>query len=369
MKYQASILAHDAFLFKTRMSLGSALLLGTAWVSPALAGSVTLSGAVDQYVAWAKAGSRTQYRVDDGGNIASRINFKGTEDLGDGLRANFLMESGLNADTGTGTGPGPEFGWTRQIYVGLAGTWGSVDLGRMYTPVFYGIYRADPFGLNVVFSPLNLVSAIDGQTRMNPFAARGSNMARYRTPIDSPLIVDLAWAPGESQVDSRHSGDLVGGRVGWTSDSVYLGYGLQRAREGSAARPVAKPATSKYQAFSGSYKFSEQFQLSANFVRNTSNLDGVPAARITSLGASWTIATTTTLLAEVARRELRDSPRGQVVTTLGVDYFLSKRTLLYARALGLNNRGGSSVSMAQVAITPGSDEDTKVLALGMRHSF
>jgi predicted porin len=351
------------------MKIGGAALLCAASAGSATAGSVTLSGAVDQYVAWAKAGSRTQYRVDDGGNIASRINFKGTEDLGDGLRANFLMESGLNADTGTGTVPGPDFGWTRQIYVGLAGPWGSVDLGRMYTPVFYGIYRADPFGLNVVFSPLNLVSAIDGQPRLNPFAGRGSNMVRYRTPLESPLIVDLAWAPGESLVDSRHSGDLMGGRIGWASDSFYLGYGLQRAREGSAARPVATPATAKYQAFSASYKFNEQFQLSANFVRNTSNLDGVPAARIASLGASWTIATTTTLLAEVARRELHDSPRGQVVVTLGADYYLSKRTLLYARALGLNNRGGSSVSMAQVSITPGSDEDTKVMALGMRHSF
>jgi len=85
-------------------------------------------------------GSRSA--MDSGINKANRLGFKGTEDLGNGLKASFVYESGMNGDTAGYTGGG--FGH-RQSYLALSGNFGTVAAGRQYTPqhLFYG--AADPF--------------------------------------------------------------------------------------------------------------------------------------------------------------------------------------------------------------------------------
>lgn len=330
--------------------------------------AVNVFGTLDLFVSQARAGNRTWYRMEDGGHTASRLAFRGSEDLGGGLRANFLIEGGFTPDTGVGTLPGPGFGWTRQSMVGLSGAWGSVDAGRMYTPMFYTLFRADVFGVNAVFSPVNLVAATDAQPGLNAFAARGSNMVRYRTPASRAFIADLAYSLGESAGDSRRSGDIQGATIGWNTPRAYIGYGIQRTRAGSAAAPVPSPATSTYQALSGAYRFAAA-QVTANYMRNASSLPGVPTAQVLNLGGSYAVTPSSNLLASIAHRKVRGSARAQLAATLGVDYHLSKRTALYGRVLALDNRGRSSVSLAQVPITAGSDEDVRVIALGLRHNF
>ena len=67
-----------------------------------------------------------------GGGVASgsRLGFRGKEDLGGGLSANFLLENGFNSDNGTLGQGGLLFG--RQMYVGLSGNFGAVRMGRQY---------------------------------------------------------------------------------------------------------------------------------------------------------------------------------------------------------------------------------------------
>ena len=55
------------------------------------------------------------------------------------------------AASGKGTLAGPEIAFTRQSFVGLSTPWGQVDAGRMYTPMFYTLFKADPYGVNSVF--------------------------------------------------------------------------------------------------------------------------------------------------------------------------------------------------------------------------
>jgi predicted porin len=57
---------------------------------------------------------------------ASRLGFRGTEDLGGGLKAMFGLEMGLSANNGTQTNP-----LFRNSYVALGGGWGTVALGRL----------------------------------------------------------------------------------------------------------------------------------------------------------------------------------------------------------------------------------------------
>lgn len=60
-------------------------------------------------------------------NASSRIGFKGTEDLGGGLKASFLLEHGFNVDTGAASGTF----WGRESWVALEGGFGRVRLGNM----------------------------------------------------------------------------------------------------------------------------------------------------------------------------------------------------------------------------------------------
>ena len=168
-------------------------------------GSVTIFGTADLYLAHAKSGPSSSTRLEDGGQTASRLGFRGAEDLGGGFDAHFTLEAGFAPDTGKGTLAGPEIAFTRQSFVGLSTPWGQVDAGRMYTPMFYTLFKADPYGVNSVFSPINLVAATDAQPGLLPFAARASNMVRYRTPAIAGFYADLAYAPGEASAASHDS--------------------------------------------------------------------------------------------------------------------------------------------------------------------
>ena len=88
----------------------------------------------------------------------SRLGFKGTEDLGNGLKAVFLFEQGLSVDTSSGASSGAittattaaaydasnndgktgsnNSTYTRQAYAGLTGNFGTLIGGRLYTPHF-----------------------------------------------------------------------------------------------------------------------------------------------------------------------------------------------------------------------------------------
>ena len=75
------------------------------------------------------------------GSLPSRLGFRGSEDLGDGLKAIFTLEMGIGLDTGTFNQGGRAFG--RQAFVGLSGPWGSVTLGRNYSMLYWAIFDGE----------------------------------------------------------------------------------------------------------------------------------------------------------------------------------------------------------------------------------
>ncbi len=86
-------------------------------------------------------------QVQTDGESGSRIGFKGTEDLGGGLKANFVIESALAMDAaGTTAASGVTGLGNRQAYVGLSGNWGAVNLGRQYSSEFYHMAVREVWG-------------------------------------------------------------------------------------------------------------------------------------------------------------------------------------------------------------------------------
>jgi predicted porin len=94
--------------------------------------AVTLYGLIDAGIAYTNnANGASLWRMTSGTINGSRIGFRGTEDLGGGLKALFVLENGFNANNGALGQDGKLFG--RHAYVGLAhDTYGTLTLGRQY---------------------------------------------------------------------------------------------------------------------------------------------------------------------------------------------------------------------------------------------
>ena len=104
---------------KTMTTLAAAAL--TAVAAPVMAqSSVTLFGVIDLAARSVDNGA-TQKQLATNGLNSSRLGFRGTEDLGGGLKANFWLEGAVNADDGTGAAAGGGQNWQRRATLGLQG--------------------------------------------------------------------------------------------------------------------------------------------------------------------------------------------------------------------------------------------------------
>src|ERR1700761_4302262 len=133
--------------------------LGTLAGAAHAQSSVTLYGIIDEgfdMITNNKGGH--QYQLAGSVMQGNRWGLTGAEDLGGGMKALFLLESGFNGNSGALSQNGLLFG--RQAWVGLSSQYGTVTLGRQYDSVFDyaaplaagqlggGIYGAHPGDLD-----------------------------------------------------------------------------------------------------------------------------------------------------------------------------------------------------------------------------
>jgi predicted porin len=113
--------------------------------------SVTIYGIIDTGVVYttnANANGNAVFKMPSlTGSFLSRIGFRGTEDLGGGLQAIFVLESGFAPDTGAMGQGNRIFG--RQSYVGLKSDWGQVTLGRQINMTYLSQLKTDVMGPNI----------------------------------------------------------------------------------------------------------------------------------------------------------------------------------------------------------------------------
>ena len=342
-------------------SLAFALL--ASFAASSMAQKSEIYGIADVY-AGSVRGSVSSTVVNDGGNAPSRLGFRGREDLGGGLSAHYVLEMGFTADTGASAFGG---GFGRQSFVGLSGPWGTVEAGRQYTPLFFNLLATVPFGMNANWAPVQLANSMDGQpasVRALGAPLRQSNMLRYRYGggVNAKgLRVDLAVAPGEG---AAASGNVVAVGASYRGDAYFLGYAAQRIESGTG---TAIRFHNELQALSASYRMGD-LTLSANHMVFTTTFTGGRRTTHIVLGAAYEAGPHRWMI-EANRRDLKGSPNDAVVTTVGYDYGLSKRSAIYARVLYLSNRGTAANTMALATVNAGSGANVRGIALGMRHNF
>ena len=148
----------------------------------------------------------------------NRIGFKGEEALGNGLKAVFTLEYGLDPDSNQGIGTGGLN--ARQQFVGLASKYGQVALGRQYSPGFNasannGALDASEFGIQ------STLSAINGYTITPNSPARFNNAITYTSPNMSGFSANVIYSFGENNL-----GGTYNDKINSTLDNSKVGVGL-----------------------------------------------------------------------------------------------------------------------------------------------
>jgi len=172
--------------------------------------NVQIYGVADAYMRYGQLMGDDLMSVHDGGIAGSRLGFRGEEDLGNGLKAVFLLEEGYDISTGksaymSGTDSAANSGsdvFTRQAYVGLKGSFGQVSLGRQYAPGYF----ADPYDafMGGTVGPMADLTTFGGLTIQPASLARWNNSVAYNGTFQSVSIAAI-YSAGNKETEMAGS--------------------------------------------------------------------------------------------------------------------------------------------------------------------
>lgn len=315
--------------------------------SAALAQSnVVIYGIVDAglvHESGGAAGSVTN--LSSGVASGSRIGFKGKEDLGGGLSANFLLENGFNVDNGTLGQGGLLFG--RQAYVGLSSHAGALTLGRQYSP-YYKVLRdvADPFVAGFAGRAGNIMAT----------NARVNNMIEYISPSYAGFSADLAWGLGEVAGNTAGSRNL-GTALGYANGPVVVKFAHHQTNNATATDKTTN------NLLAGTYNFGVALA-SLGYAINKGT--GTADSKDLIAGVTVPFGSSTVLASYIRHDERTAANKDANQWALGYSYRLSKRTDLYAAYARIDNSNGATFTVGNATDTGSGD---KAFNLGVRHTF
>lgn len=343
------------------------------------------------------AGSQLDYKARNRiFDTASRIGFRGTEDLGDGLKAVFVMESGVNLDTGSANGQNglvngsTGFLASRDSYVGIEGGIGRVTFGRQ--SIFYSNGAVAQTSSNYVNTEIpwtkgNVFGRVAGP------AGRTSNVIAYNSPTVNGLNATLSYAPNsEAAVANANTNASVWGVTMRYSGIVNLqwDYAVNQAASGGVNQQ--KIAGNKLGL---GWPYAKDAQISLIWTKNKNDdvagTAGFSALHDNIAQTAWTLnwehmfgniqalAMYGKLNAASGCTALNGSANGCDSTTataymLGARYVLSKRSSAYLTYNKVTN-GANQVAdytndgYTAAPATLGAGSDPRVIAIGMMHNF
>jgi predicted porin len=340
--------------------------------------NVTVYGVVDLGQAWVKGDANGPFGGDDQktvgrlDNNSSHIGFKGVEDLGNGLKAIFQVETGVNTDNGGG------WGASRDTFVGLTGGFGTVVLGNLTHPL-----RA--FGAKVDILPgaagFGTVASVTGAIAGIKTGAddRAKNAIAYVSPNFGGFSVTGAYINGEFRTDTpANDANTMSWQVAGQYDNgpLFIGLGYHQVYdlggfEGVDAGIARVAAT--YTA-----PFGTKFTGLYDFTKIEDDVDGDVERAAWSLGVAHTFGKNTLGLqyGQSEKTEVSgfdDLDDKAEIWTVSYAYALSKRTQLHARYSVLENGDEGAFNFYNNAVSngsnPGFGAEYSGVMVGLRHTF
>ncbi|URI11671.1 porin [Aquincola tertiaricarbonis] len=285
-------------------------------------------------------------------NNASRLGFKGTEDLGGGLKADFYLEHRFNSDTGTTTG---DF-WSGDAWVGLSGGFGNIRAGRLTSAAYYA--TADWIGMHNHDTGTS-------EDKLYTYLSGNKNTVSYQTPNFAGFVGEFSVSAGEG-VDDNKVYNLAGN---YDAGPLHLGVGYERQAESKNSQ-LALRAVYELGAFTfgGYYQLSDLKDLGAALRDPSSRGFDAGKRNLFRLAGMYTLGASE-FHVNVGRADDWDNVDGSKATqwTLAYNYNLSKRTKVYAFYTKVDN--GRNLSYFGATGANDTVLDPSSFAVGVRHNF
>lgn len=321
------------------------------------ASEVSIYGVADVYVAYQK-GDDSETKIDSGGLSGSRLGFSASRDIGNGLKAMGRIEAGVALDSGNNNQGRI---WGRQTWVGLSGGFGTITLGRQYTPNFIALDSDDPFETGAGSAVSSGIVSIVGGPR------KDSSLV-YELPKMGPVTVNLMYAAGE-QAGDQSLGSFFASSARYADGP--LGLGLSVAQQSES---VEGNVSTSSVLLSGSYDFGAlKLMGGVQVVRNSTGAPNVDDNRDEAYVGVQVPVGNGSLWAAVGTgrtKNLADSRASQA--SLGYLYKLDRSTTIYGVLTGINNGAVTAFTTdtatgGGAAVSPG--ERASALQVGVRFRF
>jgi predicted porin len=322
--------------------------------------SVTLFGVLDASARYVKYNGKNVKLLGTDGLSSSRLGVRGVEDLGNGLKAGFWLESAVNPDTGTVDST--RF-WGRRATVSLMGDFGEVRLGRAKTSARLHIDDFDPTsttGLgNVAAVYSTLGSAADTLNRSD-------NMVSYFLPTN------LGGVYGSVDVAAGE------GVVGRKMQSARIGYKQGPINVAGALASTTGTANAKYKlsTIGAAYDFGvvrpSVNYAQTEFLNREQKIWTFAVTAPLGQGQLWASYTDAKANAGAETSAAGYTRIGDAnLVAVGYIHNLSKRTALYTTVARLENKGGATFVLNSLSlpggVVPGGSQGG--VDVGVRHSF
>jgi len=267
-------------------------------------------------------------------NSDSNLGVRGSEDLGGGSSVGFNFETGLSLNDGSTRAGGLSSGfWQRQANMWIGGQWGTVKLGRQFSPSY------------LATTTYELTKGANYSVLGNTYKYLGLTDKRVPSAFAyiSPTFSGLTAAVG---FITKTDLGLPSNKNAWDAAVLYGGGNGIPVTAGLGVNKVGNSKTN-YQ-LGGKYNFADQFALSASYTQATLP-DSKARRRGFGLGGSWTAGAFGATLD--LTRDTKNDWTGKKYTNGVVElkYNLSKRTFVYGAYL--------------------REDKTNNYGLGIRHNF
>lgn len=308
----------------------------------------------------------------------SRIGFKGTEDLGGGLKAVWQIESKLG---GNGATMGGGTLADRNTFVGLAGGFGTVLMGRHDTPYKLGTGSLDPFADTIADYNLGRLNSV--QLLMNAHDARVGNALAYISPTWSGFHFAVAGVFSNNGTlnnvavsTDKKTMDAVSATGVYANGPLFASLSYQNVDTlDDAGAPLIVGAGSKAWKLGVGYTFGDA---KVGFIYEKADFDTAAATKDRKswqLNGSYNMGP---IVLKAVYGKVSDADfnltanADQTMWALGLDYNLSKRTAVYFvygngdsdAAYNYTGAGVSATGLGQAI-----KDDISGWNIGVKHSF
>lgn len=301
---------------------------------------------------------------------ASRFGIKGTEDLGDGMKAlyQYEVQMDLNGNAGNGLGNG-----TRNSHVGLQGNFGTAFLGIWDTPYKVSRNKLELFDNTTFASAINVMGRT-GSAGVN-FNNRLANSVQYWTPNLSGFQAKVAYGTDNAKTAgvAGTNKSVVSLNATYENDMFYAAYGYESFKDLTLATNVTTANNkSDGNRLVGAYKFDQGF-VGLTYEKLTGTTVGVSASRTAwELAGKYTMGASNIGLSYVSAGNLgATAASGAKQMSLRYGYNFSKRTELFAMYTDLKNDTAANYNLSGGTTVTGSVAGAKLsgFGAGLVHTF